>query len=122
MLLSSGGTNIGSSGFVGVGAADGVEVNVQQIMSVSGTFTSMRCFITVAPGVTNGALVFTLRIGGANTPLTCIIPVGMTSGVSVTGLSTPFVAGNVVDVAAQAATGMGNPLNHPGSFAVTIGP
>jgi hypothetical protein len=115
MLFSTGGNNLGSGFFVGVGGVHGApEGNVQQIMSVAGHFTALSCFQALTDTV---AQTYTLRLNGVNTALTCTIPVGSMSA-STTGASIAFSPGDLVDIACPAA----GALSQPGSFALTLGP
>ena len=50
MLFSSGGLAANPSTFVGVGAVSNTETTVQQVMSVSGHFTALYCFIDSTQG------------------------------------------------------------------------
>ena len=114
MLFSSGAGTIGNNDFVGVGGVNVKENEVQQVMSVGGTFTALGCFINVtAPA----DLTFTVQRNGAPTSLICTIPSGGTSAVA-TG-SVPFVAGDLIDIATPPAN---MPGGAAGSFALTVGP
>ena len=115
MLFSTGGSNLSNNAFVGVGGIHGApEGTVQQVMSVAGHFTALSCFMATT---STSAQTFTLRVNGANTTLTCTIPVGSLSG-STTGASIAFSPGNLVDIACPTSGTNAT----PGSFALTVGP
>src|SRR5581483_7758718 len=109
ILFSTGGANLANNSFVGLGAA-GAENTVEQIVSASATFTSMRCWVQTAPAAN---ITFTLRVNGANAGLSCTINAGSTSG-SGSG-SASVSAGDLVDVATPSASTPGK----PGTFAVS---
>ena len=111
MLFDTGGANLANSRFVGDGFIADLnhEGEAQQIIAAGATFTTMRCHVAVAGGSTN---VFTFRVNGVNTTLTCTITAGQTNG-SGTG-SVSVAAGDLLDVATPAA----NTTAQPASFAV----
>jgi hypothetical protein len=113
MLFSSGGQNLGNGFFVGVGGANGNELNEQQVMAVGGTFTALNCFMSKTATVN---LTFTLRKNGTSTALTCVILSGQLLG-SGTG-SVSFAAGDLIDIGCPATNVPGT----PGSFALVVGP
>jgi hypothetical protein len=79
--------------FVGDGALEQKENDVQQIVSVEATYTTMRCFIEGGAGKT---LSFTLRDNEKDSGLTCTIEKGNTTG-SGSGTAT-LKPGDLVDV------------------------
>jgi hypothetical protein len=95
ILFSSGGATVGSKAeFVGVGALERSENQVQQIISLEATYTTMRCFIQGGLGEN---VTFTLRDNEQNTGLTCTVEKGKTTG-SGSGTVT-LKPGDLVDVA-----------------------
>jgi hypothetical protein len=80
-------------------------------MSVGGTFTQLRCYQGATALV---ALTYTLRVNGANTSLTCTVPILSKQGLG-TG-SVAFAAGDLIDIATPPLLG----VLKPGSFALTF--
>src|SRR5262249_37736389 len=81
-FFSSGAANISVRGFVGgVGADSGgsAETNVQQVLQLGTSYSSMACAVATAPA-TGVTATFTLRVDGANTPLSCSITGPATTG------------------------------------------
>ena len=107
--------NITNSRFVGVGGVSNMEPDVQQIVAVGGTATSLQCYIQTPPSAL--PIIFTLKRNGGNTTLTCTIQSGQTKGVPA-GLAVVFNAGDLFDVATPSA----NVPSSKASFAVSTGP
>src|SRR5439155_4666398 len=99
------GQNANANDFFGLGTSpNNSEITVQQILSFSGTFTSMYCSVQANAGAT---LTFTLRkqtlpAAAANTTLTCTINAGSRTGVT-TGASVAFSAGDLIAIGVRAA-------------------
>jgi hypothetical protein len=96
ILFNSGAENVGNNEFVGIGASKKNENQVQQIVSLEATYTTMRCFINNAP---KESITFTLRDNETNAGLTCTVKEAETTGSSPPGAAT-LKPGDLVDVAA----------------------
>ena len=94
VLFGSAGANVNDGEFVGVGAHKNKESQVQQIVSVEATYTTMYCDIEVAP---SEDIAFTLRDNQENAGLTCTVEKGKTTGTG--GGSATLKPGDLVDVA-----------------------
>ena len=104
LLFTSGGSNIGGGTYLSTTGlqASNAEGLAQQILATSQTAVATSCAITKANGAQR---VFTLRLNGADSSLTCTIPQGAVKG-SGTG-SVSLSAGDLVDVKAPATMDSG---------------
>jgi hypothetical protein len=85
---------VSDNNFVGIGALKNHENQVQQIVSVEATYTTMRCFSVESPSEN---ITFTLRDNEKSTGLSCTIEKGKTTGIG-SGTAT-LQPGDLVDVA-----------------------
>ena len=114
ILFSSAGIPVWSGAFMGISAPSLIETSVQQIVATSGHITAMQCYSQLAPK--GSSETFTLRQNGTSTVAVCTIAAGATSG-SVTGLSLPVSAGNLLDLKVGGPTTLG-----AATIALAVGP
>src|SRR5262249_44607297 len=109
--FSTGGKNLPTNQFVGLGGISSSEGSVQQTVAPSGTLTKMTCF---QDGISKFTLIYTLRKNGKSVQ-ECAIEAGKMTG---TGLgSVAFASGDLLDVMTP---GIGIP-KAAGSFSVSTG-
>ncbi|MGH3847047.1 MAG: hypothetical protein ACRDS0_37350 [Pseudonocardiaceae bacterium] len=96
-----------------MGAKSTTETDVQQILGMSGHITAFYCYQGKAAGADR---IYTFRLNGSSTSLTCTVPTGLWQGVT-TGASIAIAPGDLIDVLLPGA-GEAQPI----SFSLTVGP